>query len=292
MTLRRLNNKNIDRKKWDDTVCQKGVGRIYFLSEYLDAVCRDWDAMVYGDYEVVMPLPTSRYFYFGRRFAVPLFVQQLGILGLGNDQADLRSQFLSAAVHAFPEFCYSFCHENGLIELNKYQSKLRTNFELSLQEDYASLRSNYSQNLIRNFRKSEGRNLMIRKSRDFELLKSFVQNHSKAGDPSPRHIDKVKKLCAINQSAYSPDVYSIWQDSQPWAVCFAPRFQNRITLLIPRSSEEGRNFSAMAILIDQIIRQHAGSEVILDFEGSMMPGVAQFYRGFGAVDRKYCLVSK
>lgn len=291
MMLNRLNSSNIDRSKWDHLIQLKGVGRIFFLSGYLDAVCHDWDALVYGDYEVVMPLPSARYFFFGRRHDVPLFVQQLGIIGLNDDQEELKALMIQTASNTFPEFIYSFCHENRPIKLNKYRSIVRTNFELNLNQDYLDIRDNYSENLIRKFNKAAGNQLIIQKSGDFELLKSFVQNHSQSGDPSSRKIETIKAIYSINNPSFSPAIYSIWQDGQPWAVCFAPRFQNRITLLIPRSSEEGRAFNAMAILIDQIIRENAGSDTILDFEGSMLPGVAQFYKSFGALDRSYTLLS-
>jgi len=292
MTLNRLNNKNVDRSKWDRLVEQQGVGRIYFLTDYLDAVCHDWDALVYGDYEAVMPLPSARYFFFGRRHDVPLFVQQLGIIGLKEDQKEVRSLMIKTAANTFPEFIYSFCHENGPVQLNKYTSIKRTNFELDLSQDYISIRSKYSQNLIRKFKKIEGGNLLFKKSREFELLKSFVQNHSQYGDPSSRKIETIKGIFSVRNEFYSPSIYSIWQNNQPWAVCFAPRFQNRITLLIPRSSDGGRAINAMAILIDQIIQQNAGTDTILDFEGSMLPGVAQFYKSFGGEDRSYTLLNK
>ena len=53
------------------------------------------------------------------------------------------------------------------------------------------------------------------------------------------------------------------------------------------STKEGYKQNAMAVIIDSIIREYAGRDVLLDFEGSDLPGVASFFSGFGASRRKY-----
>ena len=44
-------------------------------------------------------------------------------------------------------------------------------------------------------------------------------------------------------------------------------------------------------IVDAFIREHAGSELILDFEGSNIPTVARFFAGFGARPEIYQGVS-
>jgi hypothetical protein len=61
----------------------------------------------------------------------------------------------------------------------------------------------------------------------------------------------------------------------------------RLINLLPSASAKGKEMGAAPILLDNIIRDHAGKAAILDFEGSMVPGVAQFYRSFGAVEQPY-----
>ena len=44
--------------------------------------------------------------------------------------------------------------------------------------------------------------------------------------------------------------------------------------------------------INELIKEHAGTEKILDFEGSRIEGLKRFYKGFGGVERSYYLIKK
>ena len=67
---------------------------------------------------------------------------------------------------------------------------------------------------------------------------------------------------------------------------------NRITYLLAVSNTEGKDSSAMFMLIDTIILKEAGKEKVLDFEGSRIEGVARLYRGFGAKYHPYYILKK
>jgi len=75
------------------------------------------------------------------------------------------------------------------------------------------------------------------------------------------------------------------------ALCYT-LFKDRFTYLIPVSNEQGKKDSAMFYLVDHLIRKASGTDILLDFEGSSIPGVAQFYRGFGAVNQPYHIIQK
>ena len=46
----------IDKSKWDDCMDRADNGLIYAYSFYLDQMAKHWDALVFNDYEAVMPL--------------------------------------------------------------------------------------------------------------------------------------------------------------------------------------------------------------------------------------------
>jgi hypothetical protein len=71
-----LTHNQIDKKKWDATIAE--CGNIYAFSWYLDIVHPHWEALVEGDYQVVMPITGGKKFGINYLFQ-PYFVQQLGV---------------------------------------------------------------------------------------------------------------------------------------------------------------------------------------------------------------------
>ena len=48
----------------------------------------------------------------------------------------------------------------------------------------------------------------------------------------------------------------------------------------------------MFFLVNELIKKHAATNKILDFEGSKVEGVYRFYKGFGAGLRSYYLIKR
>jgi hypothetical protein len=61
------------------------------------------------------------------------------------------------------------------------------------------------------------------------------------------------------------------------------RIYNMMNVVMP----DGGSKSANYFLVDELLREFAGSGLILDFEGSQ-----KFYKGFGAVNEPYFLYTR
>jgi hypothetical protein len=55
-------------------------------------------------------------------------------------------------------------------------------------------------------------------------------------------------------------------------------------------TSEGKSLRANDFLYDKIIEEFAGSELILDFEGSDIKGIAGFYKKFNPISQPYPFV--
>ena len=76
--LRYLKHDELDFSSWDRRISSADNSRVYALSWYLDRTAADWDALVWGDYEYVLPVTLKS--KFGIKYLYqPLFCQQLGI---------------------------------------------------------------------------------------------------------------------------------------------------------------------------------------------------------------------
>ena len=95
-------------------------------------------------------------------------------------------------------------------------------------------------------------------------------------------------LCRFLQDKGQLLVRAITDDrQQPLATALLPRDNGRIYLLQSTSLPEGREKAANHLLLDRLIAELAGRPLLLDFEGSELPGIAHFYRNFGVHDQPY-----
>jgi hypothetical protein len=63
--------------------------------------------------------------------------------------------------------------------------------------------------------------------------------------------------------------------------------QNRAYYILVGNHPDGKTIGASHALIDAFIKDHAGQNLVLDFEGSDIRNLAFFYSGFGAKEEIY-----
>ena len=66
----------------------------------------------------------------------------------------------------------------------------------------------------------------------------------------------------------------------------------RITYLLPVATPEAKKLGLPTLLVVALIQQFCESNLQLDFEGSMLAGVARFYQSFGSQKETYYLYEK
>ena len=82
-------------------------------------------------------------------------------------------------------------------------------------------------------------------------------------------------------------VYAAKEGGALVAAAFFGFSQSRAIYLVSASSTLGKEDRSMFKIVDAFIKDHAGSELVLDFEGSNIPSVARFFAGFGAKPEIY-----
>ncbi|NVK27847.1 MAG: hypothetical protein HWE14_07375 [Flavobacteriia bacterium] len=293
-SIRFIPAKEVDTDKWDACIKADPEGLIYNTSWYLDTIGVDWDALVLGDYEAVMPL-CRRVKYKQHYVFRPFGVQQQGVTGKDADRPELLMDFLSALPS---ELKYIEFYTNGRNDVscvsNDWKRKENVNLILRVGSSYENLYSNFSSNTKRNIKKASKLNFKIFEHDPPEvLLRLFKNNQGKkypvddAFYPAMRHLMHVLIHKRIGQ------VWTI-QDERNTTVAgiFVMIYQGRATLLFSAMDEYGRDNQAMSHLINEYLLLSSGHIDMFDFEGSNEPGLQRFYGGFGAVQRNYFLLKK
>jgi hypothetical protein len=282
-----LKHHQINKALWDACIDNSGTGLAYPFSWYLDAVSPGWEALVYGKYEAVMPLPVIKRIVLKWVYQ-PWFCQQLGVFSV-NSQKHVLHQFLEAIPWHYINVCASFNYSNNLTSIKHLK---KVNYILPLNRPYSELCSGYSTNTKRNLKKATSlgfqfeANISLNEFIDFENLNQSdiipLKQQNNASTLITKLIEQ-KKTSLVGM-----------RNSKGQLICAVCLMQhaNRLTYLFASSSAEGKMGQAMFLLIDIIIQQYAGTPYILDFEGSSIQGVARFYTGFGAINQPYYYYTK
>lgn len=269
-----LKHNQIDKIKWDDCIQSAPNSLVYAKSWYLDIVSPNWEAFVVGDYESVFPLTVKK--INGIRFvAQPIFTQQLGWFG------PIRPDFKIVLKHLKKRFLFGFLSINSL-EDSEFEK--RENLVLSLNQSYKELSANFSSNHRRNIKKVNSIGLRSKQITSEQFFEFFEKsNWNKKFELKDSHWIVMKTLVehAIDQN--SGKLKAVFNsNNEIVASAFLLKGQGRITYLFPITNQTGYKVGAQFFLIDDVIKELAGKNVVMDFEGSSIAGIRRFYLGFGA----------
>jgi len=260
----------------------------YGCSWYLDIVAnQQWDALVLDDYAAVFPLP------FRIKWGIPIvyqpfFTQQLGLFVTDAEQLNQ----LPACIKKIPaKFWKVHLHANALNRLPN--ATHRVTYHIPLNRDYAAIHHEYGSVVVKNLKRIRNVGLTAESSSDIPTFLRFMREHlgDKLADIRPRDFDMLERLLQeliIRKKGFIR--YALDSDGQRIGALFITKSHRFAIYLLAASTMKGKKLNAMTFLIDDVIKDLAGKEMVFDFEGSMIPGIANFYQNFGGVEQKFPLI--
>lgn len=291
--IRYVKHNEIEKKKWDNCIDQSVNNIIYAYSWYIDIISPNWNALVEDDYKSVMPL-TTRKKYGIEYLYPPYFAQQLGVFSKEKLCQEKIEEFLSAIPlqYKFIEICLN---TQNTFEFSGFQIKKNINIELSLDSSYESLRKKFSEDTKRNIKKAIKHEVYLQKNiSPSDIINIFRKN---TGNKINNLADKNYKVLSNLISACIEKKYAeVWgaytkEDKLCAGVVWLIK-NNRLVFLFSATDQQAKKSGAMFFLIDNFIHKHSNQKMILDFEGSNLPGLARFYKGFGSKENVYLQVRK
>ncbi len=290
MKIRHLTYQEIDKYKWDKCISQSYNGIVYAYSWYLDIVSEKWEALVLNDYETVMPLPTKK--KYGINYIIqPKYTQQLGVFSRSTINDDIITEFINHIPKKYKFIDLNFNTYNKINTKNiQGRTKEMITCELDLIPNYQFLYKNYTNNAKKNIKKAEKKGLHI--SKDIKLKDFLMLIKQKA--KYPVNIDDLNILRRIIPFSISHKIginYGIYNaNNELIAGAFFVRSNYKYIYLLSVSNEESFSKSGMFAIINQFIKDNAEKNITLDFEGSNIESIAEFFKGFGAKPIKYSRV--
>ncbi|GGG46971.1 GNAT family N-acetyltransferase [Hymenobacter glacieicola] len=306
MPTRLLRHHEIDLAAWDACVGAARQVVPYACSWWLQATAGRWDALVEleegsGRYLSVWPLPVKRRPW-GREVYQPPFTQQLGWLTQTEATPPLDADELANLGVLLARYSRFYTQLNDANALPSDASlpvtcQHRHTYHLRLDGSYEAVRAAYAADYRRRLRLNQaaGFPLQVTETTNAEpLLRLFQQTKGPEAGLKTRHYIRMRRLVTALGQRQLLDIREVRepQTGELLAGALFVRYRTRLVYLFAAASGAGKKAGAPLLLLDAVIQHHANTpELVLDFEGGMIPSIARFFANFGAEPVSYAALS-
>lgn len=286
MKISYLQQKYIDKKKWDKCIENAANGLIYSYSFYLDAMSENWDALIVNDYEMVMPLTWKKKFTIYYLYP-PFFTASLGVFG-NNISAGTVKLFLENIPAKFKYWDF-YLNRDNLFSIPEFPMYERSNYILPLSENYDILKSRYASSHVRNIKRAIQSGNKVEKNIDIRNVIALSKDQAKSFSPiEENNYSDFERLFKLLKEKNQAVTYGVFSSQNKLVASCAYFFSNkRAYYILVGNHPDGKTSGASHLLIDAFIKENAEKDLILDFEGSNISSLAFFYKSFGSFLEKY-----
>jgi hypothetical protein len=281
-----LKNSEIDREQWDNCISASPSFKPFAFSWYLDIMAPGWEALVDDDYDSVFPVPG--FSKFGIQYvATPNFLQQLGAFSPDNPANQVIYEFIDymPKFYKFVDLCLG-----QKVNYKGYKTTERSNYELNLSLSYEKLWDGFSSDCRRNIQLAEKKKPEITcEVTPEELINLFVWNKGlELKGIKIRDYERLKGLmnfCIKNKKGKIIGV----RTSRKKLIfgVFLVQIKGSVTILFTANTPESRERRTGYFVINEIIKETASTQTVLDFAGSSIPSIASFIESFGSKNVPY-----
>lgn len=281
--IRRLKYNEIDFEKYSKCLENSAQRKYSATKDFLDITSgKQWELLVYNDYEAVMPVPFVK--KIGFKIVInPKLCQQLGIFS-HIDDVKINDLFLSFLEKKYNIWYYGFNDKNTFSKL----LKRRKNF-LIYPDNYEIVRQKYSPKRKRKLRldddilqKSEVREVSIFNAWEFISKNLIGAKNEKDKNSFLQIFTDLEKAGYLKLKAFFYDtaiinLITVYSDDKT------------IALLGTFNDKDHVKLSGSSFIIDDVIRENVQTK-IFDFEGSDIPAIEEFFRGFRPELKSYPVI--
>lgn len=287
MQYKVIHNKRIDRVLWDACVCRSVAPDIYALSWYLDIESPLWCGIVFGDYDMVFPLPIESKFVVFKAIRTNFLTKDFNVYGLVGYDERWLGQVILKEIRKFM-FVNLFVNKSiplpstGKLVLRKKQ-----------YIDFDTHTSYPQKTLRKSIRDAEAYEYVVIHDIDIHQAVSFLKAELclKQELKESFFLDNLDMLIHKSIQEGYGYVSGLYKNSDLCAVDFYAKIGTRL-YLIQNAGNKLSKTGGMPYLLYQIIERFRGVINHVDFMGSNSPNIISFNRNFCNQESEYYCISK
>ncbi|MBR4911934.1 MAG: GNAT family N-acetyltransferase [Bacteroidales bacterium] len=280
--IRFLKHSEIDPEKWNRAVHNSLYSTIFAEFEMLNKLTApdSWNALVSQDYEAVMPLPTRKKGVLKYVYS-PFFLPQMGIFS----EHEITPQKTADFLHEISRhYVLADVLMNEKTESGHWKHEF-VSHSLSLHIAYNELYSQFHENTKRNIKAAQKlqSRVTVQEEKIADIIALFRTNKGSEEAVHFRENDyaRLQQVADYLLEHNLLEVYGVRTSDDKLAAgaLFMKDGKRRWFWFSGRNNQLSES-KPMFLLLDTYIRNHAESDLYLDFNGSSNPNVARLYQGF------------
>jgi hypothetical protein len=265
MDIKFVPQEEIDKVKWNSCIHYANNGNVFGYKWFLDHVAKDWDALVEGDYESVLPLVWRKNWLNGKELYQPGLMRELGIYSIHVLSQKRVEAFLDAIPTEYRSAQITLNEQNIQIDENKYNLRTKTNYQILLAQPYEQIKAAYTPALVSQLEETEQHTLIPTTSIKPETIADFYRKHAENRRQLDRNFHALQRIMYNVLHRGWGFASGIQDEKGELLACnFFIYSHKKAISLVPLQSPEGAEKGALAYLMDIFIRNHANRPMILD----------------------------
>lgn len=283
MNIQYLSNHDIDKDAWDRCIAGSFNGSLCAYSWFLDLICENWDALVEGRYESVMPLATKK--FLGKKIiCLPYFSTGFGIFsGIPVNQAKTRA-FIDAIP---PHFNYYriMLNKYNPVDIINFNSVVHLRYELDLIKPYHKLAADIAPDMQRKLNLAVAHGLFYSAGLSPNDMIRFITDKN-IQVPQELYQNDYRLLRTVVAALIrykSGELFGVYdRHNELSSVSLLAWTRNQVHLIFQVIAPDNIRDYPHLFLIDRIMDKYAETNTTLLLETSGIPFSPALYRDFGA----------
>ena len=280
MTIRFVKRKDIEDDKWDVCIGASANGSAFVYTWFLDLICDDWEAIVLGDYDAIMPLPVWRRMGI-RQVYHPALLPYSGII----NRVPLAMVVVTSMIEKIP---YLNIHlvmnaHNRLSLAMASQCQIYRYPVLDLISDLGRIEKQFRQDVFSIISEYKAKQLTVIRALN---VGDYIQFLEQAEYGEKLDIEDLQHVMTYAIRYKSAGMYAAYdKNNQMIAGAFLLKANGSLALMHCMAIDD--NFSGVKAIIYHILKNNAGADLTLEF-----PFCAQNIGGCFTSKEHVCLVYK
>lgn len=268
MDIKYIKHEDIDKTKWNSCVHFATNGNVFGYKWFLDNTTQEWDGLVEGDYESVMPLPFKYNWLKSKQLYQPSVLRELGVYSINALSPKRIEAFFDKIPADYKSMQMRLNEQMKFPENQGFRVKKLENYQLFLAQPYEELADKFDRELLLKLEEAEKIRLLPSNQLKPEKIAEFYKTYAPKTKETEENFHALQRIMwnAMHRG-WGSAAGVLGENKELCAVNFFIYSHGKVLSFCAAESPYGKAKGALDFSFNMMLRSHAGRPSILDFNG-------------------------